>query len=117
METNDPDRPNDRAALIGFCPLLAAGLIFLYRGLSPFLKQSPDRALQICGLIFEEIVIASVCFLSLAFLWACFQPEWLEKPLTFISTHVFHIFFAMVLFLFVFCPLATLFMEFVFKKL
>jgi uncharacterized membrane-anchored protein len=118
MQTNDqdPDRQRDnRITLIVICPLLIIGLVALYKGLSPFLKTSPDRALQITGLIFEDVVIASVCFLGLAILWACFQPHWLKRPLDFAARHIFYFFCAIVLFLFVFCPLVTLLIEF-FKR-
>jgi hypothetical protein len=109
MQTNDqdPDRQRDnRITLIVICPLLIIGLV---------LKTSPDRALQITGLIFEDVVIASVCFLGLAILWACFQPHWLKRPLDFAARHIFYFFCAIVLFLFVFCPLVTLLIEF-FKR-
>jgi len=119
MQSNEQEpkrQRDDRITLIVLCPLLTFGLVALYQGLSPFLKTSSDRALQIAGLIFEETVIACVCFLVMAFLWACFQPSWLKKPLDFVSKHVFYFFCAIVLFLFGFCPLVTLFIEFVLKK-
>ena|SRR2546421_12410485 len=102
----------ERGVVFLGCLLLGAGCSWFLVSFEPLLSQQSDQALWVVRLIFRDLMFSciSVCFLIC--FWACFHPPWIERFLERATSHVCTAFCCVVGFLFIFCPMVTLVMEY-----
>jgi hypothetical protein len=102
----------ERGVVFLGCLLLGAGCWWLLVSFEPLLSQQSDQAVRIARFIFRDLMFSCIGACFLICFWACFRPRWIERFLEHATSHVRIAFCCVVGFLFIFCPLVTLVMEY-----
>ena len=102
----------ERGVLFLGCLLLGVGCWWLLTNLEPLLLNQSDQPLRVARFIFRDLMYSCITVCALICFWACFRPRWLERVLSHAAAHISFAFCCVAGFLFIFCPLVTLVIEF-----